>query len=660
MFPDTIYGAMTRLRRRGSATLDSDPGTGTSIKFNALRPGTFTATFKLDFDEALTDTATITVTGVAVEDADGNQAKTYLNLGSETSAPTTQLTAYCADDRTVAGWSSSNEEIATVDENGVVTGHSVGTALITATDSEGVKGGIKVVVQSTEVPYFESLEFLTSAFTSGSWVKDSTFSPTKLEYDLPIRAYSTSQLTLQATTLYDTEKYTAVAGYTDVDGEEQSIEINSGAITYLPGMPFGESDVTITLTDKNDTENKTVYVFHVTRPRDTTKTIKANGIVLAPEGRSLMGLLYKGYAEGTMLRASEDGTVSSGTGVTTSAYNYRTYAYESLEAFTLNVTGNTAYTHLRYSTDDGETWTELAQGGGATDKITFPASEDGNPVVKIQIQILDDVTYSANVEAGKDGFAEGEPNTYTLWVEQLPAVGSVADMLTAETDFGEWYPSFSTDTYSYQVVVPYGTTADSAPVLKYTVVDGATVKIGTAEQTPDEDGVYTLALKSTQQSITVVSSDGNYSSVYKIGYKARSQYDVPDKVVDYLCVNSQYTNASTYGLSPELTLTGTFKSLGDFGGYITYYYEDALVNDPKNPYGIDFFVYGNANVDTSTSTGCSFFEPGQVWVSEDGENWYALAGSEHYEDSTIWDYTVTYSKNEAGKTAWTDNPGEFQ
>ena len=48
-------------------------------------------------------------------------------------------------------------------------------------------------------------------------------------------------------------------------------------------------------------------------------------------------------------------------------------------------------------------------------------------------------------------------------------------------------------------------------------------------------------------------------------------------------------------------------------------------------------------------------EPGQVWVSEDGNTWYALAGSQHYTNA-IWDYTVTYTKNGSG-THWSDNYG---
>ena len=130
--------------------------------------------------------------------------------------------------------------------------------------------------------------------------------------------------------------------------------------------------------------------------------------------------------------------------------------------------------------------------------------------------------------------------------------------------------------------------------------------------------------------------------------------DTPDRVEDYLCLGSQYSDGGNrltgvYGLYPEKTLIGnaawyTPVSLGNYGGYITYYYEEPIKDDPKNPYGVDFIVYGNSN------GGAGFSEPGNVLVSKDGNAWYALAGSEHYEDMTKWAWPVTYTRTEKGYT----------
>ncbi len=625
-----------------------------SIKFDALRPGTFTAGFVLDFNEAMTDTATLTITGVAVEDPDGVQGKTYLTVTAAASAPTVQLTAYAAEGRTVSSWSSGSEAVATVDENGLVTACGIGTALITATDSEGARGGIKVVVQSGETPYFENLAFTVSSWGDG--IKTAVdFSPMTLVYDgLEISKYSTTKLILTKDTLYDTSRYTATAAYTDADGETRSVPVASGAATNLEGIPFDAFDVTITLASKTAPEEKTVYIFHVTRPRDTTTTLRA--AVLRPDGRALAATKYNGYAEGTMFQLNEDGSIvekwgSPATGVSTTHHLYKCYALDGLERFSLALTGSTGYTHLRWSADGGETWTELPQGGGNTAVLTFPEqSGESAPAVTVTVNILDDQTYAANVKAGEDGFAEGESKTYTITVEQASASAAAAQILTAETGAGDWYPAFAPGIYSYTLVLPFGS---ELPVLRYTAAEGASVKLGSTVQTPDAGGSYTLALSSSSQTLTVTSADGGIVNSYTFQAKTRTEGG-PDRVTDFLCINSQYTNGG-FGSNPQNSLCGGVVSLGNFGGYITYYYADGLRDDPAHRFGVDFYIHGNANKDTSTSTKTSFYEPGQVWVSEDGETWYALAGSAHYDEGVDWDYTVTYTRASNGKTAWTDS-----
>ena len=108
-------------------------------------------------------------------------------------------------------------------------------------------------------------------------------------------------------------------------------------------------------------------------------------------------------------------------------------------------------------------------------------------------------------------------------------------------------------------------------------------------------------------------------------------------------------------------------SLGSFGGYAVLdfgaiirdanndYVSGGIYNDPANAYGVDFMLYGNAMN--------TWAEPGCVQVSQDGVNWYDIAGSLHYQmpsdtaGGAIWDYTVTYENPvaaddnlESGKT----------
>lgn len=125
------------------------------------------------------------------------------------------------------------------------------------------------------------------------------------------------------------------------------------------------------------------------------------------------------------------------------------------------------------------------------------------------------------------------------------------------------------------------------------------------------------------------------------------------KVTEYLNAPSQYTNNSAFGINIDGTLDGKVTSLGNFGGYVVYEFNEPVLNSDRHAYGVDFTVSGNAfNAALTTQ------EPGQVWVSQDGKSWYALAGSEHYENETVWNYSITYSKLEDRKCTYTDSLGD--
>lgn len=637
-----------------TSDLTTKPG---SLGMNVLRPGKVEVTLTLDVGPEgapkLTDTAVLNVTGVAVENADGGFGKAYLELTSENAAPTMQLKAIPEEGRSIASWTSANEAVATVDDQGLVTAHAVGTAQITAIDDNGTKGGILAVVSDSQNPTFEKLALYgitSSTFKYQANQKDYT--------GIKLSNYSTSILTINKDTLYDSNKLDCVATYTNKDGEAVSIPIPSAKQTQLPGMPFGTTLVTLTLTDKTNKDVKSLYTLELTRPRDVSKTISYNGglTLASAKGEALAATLYLDKAEGYLFRANESGVKNGIYSVSNSYYYYRAFMQDGRPDFTATVKGTSAYTRVRYSTDEGQTWTELPQGGGTTGVISFPKAEEGkNPEVKILVQIVGDEAYFNAGNAFPEMTANKEKlmvdkvqvgTVYTMWIEQLPQAEKPR-MLTATATDGDWYPAFNPDAYSYKLSVP--SDSSTYPTVTFTVAQGAAVKLGTKAMTPDEEGKYTLELKSSTQTVNVTLK--GLTQAYAFTSSKRIANGA-DKLVDYLCINSQYTNGGAYGLSPESMLSGTFKSLGGFGGYATFYFEDGITNDPTNQYGVDFYVYGNAN------PGQSFAEPGQVWVSEDGNNWYALAGSEHY-DSAIWDYTVTYTKDGTG-TTWSDNYGHTQ
>lgn len=641
----------------GVAKVTSDLSTKpNNIQMDVLRPGKVEVTMTLDVgpaDAPLTDKATVTVTGVAVENADGELGKAYLELTSENAAPTMQLKALTEEGRTVASWKSANEAVATVDDKGVVTAHAVGTAQITVTDDKGTKGGILVVVTDAQNPTFENLVLYgisTSTFKYNAGQKAYT--------GIKLNSYTTTTLTINKGTLYDSKKLDCVASYTNGSGEPVSIAIPSAAQTMLPGFPFGTTVVTLTLTDKENKDVKSEYTLEVTRPRDTTKNLAYTaGMALAGgNGEALSTTQYLSQAEGYLFRASNAGVKNSTYGWTNSNYYYRAFMQNGRADFTATLKGNSVYTHIRYSIDDGATWKELPQGGGATQAISFPeATEEGkNAEVKVIFQVVGDEAYFNAGNAFPEMTANGEKlmlngtqvgTAYTVWVEQLPVSGEPR-ILTATSDGGEWYPAFNDTSVSYRLSIAQ---EDALPTVTFTVAEGCTVKLGSKALTADEDGNYTLTLTTASQKLNVTL--GSLTRVYDFAASKRIKNGA-DKLVDYLAINTQYINGAGwggFGVNPEGMLSGTLKSLGSFGGYATFYFENGLKDDPTNQYGVDFYITGNSNA------GGSFPEPGQVWVSEDGNTWYALAGSQHYTNA-IWDYTVTYTKNGTG-TSWKDNYG---
>jgi hypothetical protein len=194
-----------------------------------------------------------------------------------------------------------------------------------------------------------------------------------------------------------------------------------------------------------------------------------------------------------------------------------------------------------------------------------------------------------------------------------------------------------------------------------------------AQEAISDDNTLVVSLNATmpysdmsvaETANTIKVSNGDKEETYTIWVVNQRFDDLPDAVADYLCICSQYIN-QTYGVKPVRSLVGSNYtvgpesycgpvSLGNFGGYITYYFENGITDDHNNPYGVDFIVYGNCFEASNAAA-----EPGQVWVSEDGNTWYTLAGSMHYEDYADWNYEVHYfSRPGDWRTYWTDSVGK--
>ena len=153
-------------------------------------------------------------------------------------------------------------------------------------------------------------------------------------------------------------------------------------------------------------------------------------------------------------------------------------------------------------------------------------------------------------------------------------------------------------------------------------VDGSTV---TSDYSNAGNYAFTISPKASGNT-TIVAVSGGVTYTITCGPKSATPSGVaPSSVVSYLPIG-QFAQSSGWGSSVGKFTNGyasTGVSLGAFGGYIEFKFNDGITNDPENPYGVDFVVYGNAFTNNP--------EAGAVQVSEDGVTWYELAGSRYYD-----------------------------
>lgn len=145
------------------------------------------------------------------------------------------------------------------------------------------------------------------------------------------------------------------------------------------------------------------------------------------------------------------------------------------------------------------------------------------------------------------------------------------------------------------------------------------------------------------------------------GVSIKAQYIT--KVIEYSPAPGQFINLSPWGTPSSANsivggVNGTL-NLGAFGGYVVFRFDSPVENNPDNPYGVDFTIFGNPLPDWS--------EPAVVYVMKDenqnnlpDDTWYEIAGSDYFFSSTTNNYEVTYTnpnQSVASDVFWTDNQG---
>lgn len=644
---------------------------GLSVTPKALGTTTVTATFK--HDPSMQYTFDVTVTGRSLQIKDQPDSDDVIYAEGKT----VQLEVLGAEEGETFTWTSSDESVATVDENGLATVKKLGQTYITAvsslsTEEAPVQASMYLQVKESGKVYLDDLA-LTQYTYFGHISPKAGFNSAQLTYDWALEENRYTYSTLQFTPYFDDENLDATLHYQVSGGEYQTMTLeNEKAVSISNGLNPGKNVVMIDVYPTDNTENVTTYTFNILRPYNPSNTISR--MTIYPNAETALAYpKYLGSAEGTLFQLdSTTGELVTGwngspsTGWSSSRDTYKAFVFGDRTS-TVSIYPTFAYAGQRVMIYvDGEEFEEAVT---TWKSKPIPVDEDG---VTITLHVNSEKYHAEQTAAGvEDPFAEPE-KIYTIFVENVTPLGIDAQILSAEISTGDFYlPGFQSNGYTLSALLP---SDQSDTELTFTVPAGIDVykgsvsdanKLPATGQNEDGNNVYTTALTITGTAANASSTTNIILQVtdaetgetgmtqYAFTLFRRGEKDVyPDSIVDYLCVGSQYTNISSYGTMPERTLRagGSTLSLGNFGGYIVYKYDTPIENDPNNPYGVDFVIYGN-------SFGNGAHEPGYVQVSADGETWYTLAGSEHYEDHNDWDFSMTYTNNN-GKSAWTNSDGE--
>ena len=234
-----------------------------------------------------------------------------------TEGETTTLTATVLPENTTYGksvkWSSSNSEVATVDANGTVTAKRAGTAVITATSTNGKTAGCTVTVSKKEIPITEiSLDKSSATLTEGETTTlTATVLPENTTYGKSVKWSSSNSevATVDANgTVTAKRAGTAVITATSTNGKTAGCTVT---------VSKKEIPITETSLDKSSatlTEGETTTLVATVLPENTTygKSVKWSSSNVAVATVDLMGKVTAKSAGTAIITAtSENGKTAS-------------------------------------------------------------------------------------------------------------------------------------------------------------------------------------------------------------------------------------------------------------------------------------------------------------------------------------------------------------
>ncbi len=511
------------------------------------------------------------------------------------------------------------------------------------------------------------LKTLTSSSGTLNYIKDGEqqqgFDPEVTEYSLELAA-NTAQFTLTAISKYATKGATLT-----VDGRfvNQVSGGNPGRSQEFPASVSMEQTIEIVVTPpKESTLEPKTYTVTVTKPDPSTGSpLVKNWTAFAGTANQLMEPDTSGsnpyqYVSQVKLTFTDD---DSGENV----FGGMLFAYEKITAagtvdgacsalcMAPNIAMSSAPIKFSYTVNGGE-------------KVSVPnARNSSTAVTAFNIPIPNEGENVIVVTLSDE--AETITKTHTFRITKLPD----ATLAGISSDDAVFVGKFNPTMYRMNMLVEPGTgpisvTADASRDDAVVEFNGVT---GTGSATAEG------LVADTEYTITVACGGQSYQ--YYLVLKERQAFSA-SRVWAVMPAPGQFVNehsqtvtgtmgaqgwgdgwdTTLYGATPEQAGKSNYArpgySLGWFGGFLIYEFDEPILNSDKNKYGIDFTVYGNAFYGNS--------EPAGVKVSQDGETWYTLAGSKHYDPDTVWNYEVTYTNTSpdfdpyiAIDVPWKDNMG---
>ena len=224
--------------------------------------------------KAFTDNETTTVD---VEKVSLNKSATILTEGESETLTATITPSNATGDKTVK-WSSSNEAVATVDSNGKVTAKKAGTAVITATSSNGKTAGCTVTVKQKEIAITGiGLNKSTTSLTEGeSETLTATIAPSNATGDKTVKwsSSNTAVASVDSAGKVTAKKAgTAVITATSSNGKSASCTVTVKQKDTYTGL----RDVNGTLTYFTNGQADKTYTGFVSYARNNYYVI--NGVV---------------------------------------------------------------------------------------------------------------------------------------------------------------------------------------------------------------------------------------------------------------------------------------------------------------------------------------------------------------------------------------------